>query len=333
MPEKTRIVEKTHLLTLLTSGKSRDYATLNHQLAAYIQELRDQSQAWIRLSLAFAVAGFMLFAVGTTVIVNRPDTWRQVVFGALIVIWVVVTIIFTNRLSIASKITNQGIDIVCSELDKCVLEMENRLLKRKSATAGSTEIMLTTGNGESLTPEHDLTPNYLAAQVTPFLNAITDIQHVIDEIQGRTHSLIVIKEIQKRSPISVSLDGAAEAVQLVKDTVVPWRRKHAETMARLLEQEKQAEIECKKADILEKRAHAEKDRVEATKQRGEAEKLQIENEKLRLDLYRAKIQLALDMLAQVAPNLPEAEKIAYLVKLLPPLEALVSSSYQIATPK
>jgi hypothetical protein len=187
---------------------------------------------------------------------------------------------------------------------------------------------------------HKLTPDYLVDTLGPFLAAIAEIQDIIDEIQGKEHREVVIESIVQQSPISISLDGASQAVQVVTDTVVPWRRKHAQEMARLATLEKQAEIESKKAEILEKRARAAKDRAEAgrlaaeaAKQREEAGRMKLENEKLRVELHRAKIQLALDILAQVAPNLPETEKIAYTVRLLAPLDTIVSSELEISTGK
>jgi len=184
------------------------------------------------------------------------------------------------------------------------------------------------------------TPGYLTDTLGPYLAAIAEIQNIINEIQGKEHREVVIESIVQQSPISVSLDGASQAVQVVTDTVVPWRRKHAQEMARLATLEKQAEIESKKAEVLEKRARAAKDRAEAgrlvaeaAKQREEAERMKLENEKLRVELHRATIQLALDILAQVAPNLPETEKIAYTVRLLAPLDTIVSSELEISTGK
>lgn len=190
----------------------------------------------------------------------------------------------------------------------------------------------------SETENQTLNPHFLAGSVVPYLGAIADIQHVIDEVLGQPQSKIRIKSIKQESPISVSLDGAAGAVRVVQEFVVPWKRKHAEVMAQLLEQEKRTEIESKKAEILEKRAGAAKSRAEAqrftadaTKQHEETERLKLENEKLRLDLNRAKIQLALDILKQLAPELPETEKVAYVVRLLSPLGVIVSSDLEIAT--
>jgi GAF domain-containing protein len=186
-------------------------------------------------------------------------------------------------------------------------------------------------------PLGQLTPDYLETTIIPYLKAICDIQKVLDELQRREHREVHIKAITYKSPISVSLDGAADAVQLARDEIVPWRRRHAESMACLLEQDKQLDIESKKAEILEKRVRAAKERVEkenlileADKQREEVERMRLENEKLRLELQRAKIQLALDILVQVAPSLSEQEKIAYVVRLLPPLGILVSSELEIS---
>jgi len=102
-------------------------------------------------------------------------------------------------------------------------------------------------------------------------------------------------------------------------------------MARLLELEKQADIENKKAEILEKRVHVENERVETTKKRDEAEKLKLENEKLRLDLQRAKVQLAIEVLNKIAPNLSETDRISYIVRLLPPLDLLIFSELEITS--
>jgi len=183
---------------------------------------------------------------------------------------------------------------------------------------------------------NELTPQYLTSTLSPVLNAIAEIQDIINEIQGRKSQKVAIKSIRQNSPISISLAGAAEAIQLIKRTVVPWRRKHEEKMSLLLEKEKQVEIGNRKAEISEKRARSTKERAEAVriiadvaKQREETERLRLENEKLRLELQRAKIQLALDLIAQAAPNLSETDKIEYVVKLLPSLEVIVSSDLEI----
>jgi hypothetical protein len=187
---------------------------------------------------------------------------------------------------------------------------------------------------------HSLTPDYLADTVTPFLRGIAELQAIIDEINGKERSIVRIKRLAQWSPINVNLQGGAEALEAIQDAVVPWRIKHKKEIANLQEQEKRAEIEVRKAEILEKKSLAAKSKAEAKKlaaeaarQREEAEALKLENEKQRLELHRAKIQLALDILSMVAPNLTESDKIAYVVKLLPPIDVLGSSELEVTTNK
>ena len=181
-----------------------------------------------------------------------------------------------------------------------------------------------------------LTPRFLSRSVGPYLNAVADLQYSINLVLRKSRNDVSIKLIKQTSPITVNLDGAAEAVQQIKETISPWRRKHAEKMAQLLEQEKRAEIGSRKAEILEKRARAVKDQAEAEKiyadaalQREETERIKLENDKLRLDLHRAKIDLALNLISSIAPNLTESEKISYIVMLLPPLDQLVMSQIEM----
>lgn len=177
-----------------------------------------------------------------------------------------------------------------------------------------------------------VTPYYLAKTISPFLIAIADIQRIIDDIQFRSHREVVIKSITQHTPISINLEGAAEAMKTIRDFIVPWRRNHEIKMASLEEQEKQMEIESKKAEILEMRASATKDRAKASrlnaevsKQHEEVETIRLGNQKLQLELYREKIQLGNDVLEQLAPNLSETQRIGYLVKLLPAIDELISN--------
>lgn len=191
-----------------------------------------------------------------------------------------------------------------------------------------------------LLTEKKLTPAFLSTTLNPFLSAIANLQYTISLIQGRPRREVLVKLISQNSPISINLDGASEAIQLLRETISPWRRRHAEKMARLAEREKQAEIGEKNAEILEKRARAAKDKAEteiitaeAAKLREETERIKLENERLRIDMHRAKIHLALDVLGQVAPSLSEAEKVDYVVKLLSPIDVLVLTELTLLSPK
>lgn len=183
-----------------------------------------------------------------------------------------------------------------------------------------------------------LTTKQLAEDINPYLDAVADIQHIIDEIQGRDYREVIVRAITQNSPVSISLDGASEAVNVLKETLSSWRRRHARTMATLDEQSRLMEIETKKAEILEKRARATRDRAEADKitaeaanHREEAERKKLENEKLRFELSRAKIDLAMSVLSQISTNLPETERTAYIVRMLPSLDSLIFSELTIAS--
>lgn len=52
-------------------------------------------------------------------------------------------------------------------------------------------------------------------------------------------------------------------------------------------------------------------------------------EERKFKLHGAKIQLALDVLDRIKPDLPETEKIGYVINLLEPLEVLSSSPLEL----
>jgi hypothetical protein len=204
-------------------------------------------------------------------------------------------------------------------------------------TAKSVQITFDTDIG---TIEQSLTSEYLKSTILPYLSAITDIQRILDKIQNKNSGEVKIKSISQNSPISVSLDGASQAIQTIIEYVIPWKRKYAEEIAQLSISDKQAEIETKRAEVLEKRARATKDRAESEKllaeigvKKAETTRMELENEKLRLELQRAKIQMALDVLKEIAPNIPETEKVEHLLRLLPPLDVIIFSNLEIKTDK
>jgi uncharacterized protein with HEPN domain len=185
--------------------------------------------------------------------------------------------------------------------------------------------------------ERLLTPKYLEKAVSPFATALAELQELIDSAKGREGHRIVVRSITNYSPISVSLEGAAEAATVVRDTVVGWRREHDKKLAGLVEREKETEIERQKAELLKiraeaakNRADAERIRAEAAKQIEESERQRLENERLRFELQRDKVNFALELLQKIAPTLSEPERITYVMRLLPTLETISSSPLQVA---
>jgi hypothetical protein len=204
----------------------------------------------------------------------------------------------------------------------------------QSASEMAQALITATGTGEAITiklsSEKKITPNHLANDIVPYLQAITDLQLIIDEVKARPYKGVEVRTILQGSAL-ISLEGATDAIELIMSVVVPWRYKHAQAMAKLAESEKQVQIEKARAEILASRKQLaqgiekEKAELELVKQRTEIERIEIENEKLRLELHREKIQLALDVLDRINPDLAGAEKIDYVMRILKPLEVIVSS--------
>jgi len=175
---------------------------------------------------------------------------------------------------------------------------------------------------------HPLTPQFMADTLIPYLQAVANLQQIIDQAQGNPAQLVRIKSIREGSAL-VSLEGASQAIELIMSILVPWRYKHTKAMAQLQEGEQQAKIEQIKTDILAKRLQTAKDRqtaeVSLAKQYAEVERLKLENEKLRLELDRSRVQLALEVLEKVNPDLSEIDKFRYTNQLLNTLDILTSS--------
>jgi hypothetical protein len=188
-----------------------------------------------------------------------------------------------------------------------------------------------------------LTAQHLEKDISPFLSAISEIQQIFNEILGREDSKITIKVISQNSPIGVSLEGISDTVLVIADLLNPWKRKHAKKMAELSRREKRYEIEKKRIELQEAniklknssienqaaKMEVERSSAEVAKMRAEAEKLKIENEKARLELRSSKIKLALDIVERFANDLSETKKLSYMVQVLPHLDTLTKSDYNL----
>lgn len=185
--------------------------------------------------------------------------------------------------------------------------------------------------------ETSLTSISLQSLITPYLNALTDLQNFVNEVLHRAPANeLTIKFITQNSPINVGINGAVEATQLIQETIIPWKREHAQSMAKLLEHEKMVEIEKKRAEVLQTRALAAKERIESDRLRTEinlqleqTEKLHLENEALRFEIKRKKIELAFEILNKLNLSLDEKDKVGYLMRLLPIIDILTSSELEM----
>lgn len=186
-----------------------------------------------------------------------------------------------------------------------------------------------------LRSEVPLTPFLLKNEVIPYIEALIEIQRIIDEINNEQYRPIFIKSISQGS-INVELSGGKEAIELIRDNASKWRREHSKEMAQLELDAKQAEIEKQKAEIREMESKALRDKIETEKisaevalMKAQAEKLRIENQRAELDLYRARFELALEMITKLAPNMSDSDRLMFASRLLKPLEVLTGSSLEM----
>jgi len=189
-----------------------------------------------------------------------------------------------------------------------------------------------------LSPSKALLPQHLATIVDPYLSTIANVQHIIDEIEGRNPTKVRILAITHDLPTIASIEGVQKAVETINQTIVPWKQEITESMAQLLVQEKETKVRKAEAEVFDARARATKAGfeqeqllTEAAIYQAEAERLNWEHERSRLELQHQKIQLALDFVTQIEPDLPTPEAIAYVVRLLPALDHIIASPLQVCS--
>lgn len=184
--------------------------------------------------------------------------------------------------------------------------------------------------------ESYLTVEYLEQEVVPYIKALANVQEILEDAVGGNFRVLIFG-ITRNSPITVSIDGISDALRLIQEVVTPWRRDHAERMAKLAEQEKLLLTERIKAEVLKQRASAQKDRAEAEKiiidsrmQEEYVEKIRLDNERARLQLEIEKIQLAATILAQFSGDLTDDARQVYVSRLLRPVDTILRSDLEIS---
>ena len=84
-------------------------------------------------------------------------------------------------------------------------------------------ILVGDGDAEAQT----LCPEYLSTVIAPCLDAICELQRVLDELAGRPPAEIRVLAIIQDWPISISLAEATEALLVIDDMVLPKARRSA----------------------------------------------------------------------------------------------------------
>jgi len=150
--------------------------------------------------------------------------------------------------------------------------------------------------------------------------------------------------------ITVGMDGVKDAVEVLQEIVTPWRRKNAETKAKLDVDFRQAEIKRVKAETLITNAKVARERVGISKDKSESELILSQAKKTEaeatlllaqaqqilaeIDKERAlmkiqQMELAMKLIDKYAPQLEDAKKMESVAKLLPILEQFISSNLEL----
>ncbi len=88
-----------------------------------------------------------------------------------------------------------------------------------------------------------LSPQYLLTIVTPYLETIAELQHLIDEMRGLDSHEVGINSLDLASgTLKVTMRGATEAIQLLERKVLPWRTQFVAQLGGIGEIQPQPEL-------------------------------------------------------------------------------------------
>lgn len=106
----------------------------------------------------------------------------------------------------------------------------------------------------TVTSPLELTAASLRNDIVPTLEGMESLGRAVSDVSGRPYSG-TITSISQDSPISISLSGFKEAVDLALEWVIPWRRRNAELLA--VQKLRQHELENEKATIQNRQLEVE----------------------------------------------------------------------------
>ena len=98
----------------------------------------------------------------------------------------------------------------------------------------------------------ELTLQVLADDIVPYLQALADLQSVIADLKQEAVPPITINSIAQHSTVSINVDGIGDAINVAKDTLVPWRHQQEANTADLAKaqtQFAQGIIQCFSPDL------------------------------------------------------------------------------------
>jgi hypothetical protein len=179
-----------------------------------------------------------------------------------------------------------------------------------------------------------ITASYLGNVITPFLQALADVQGVIDQSHGYVPREVVVNTIsalRQDMPIGISLSGASDAVRLLTTLILPWRKEHALVLTGVYSTSRPATSPVSGATtVITALQPTPTGQLNPNAVRVAREaNLNAAVQKVIADRQSELTELALQFLAEAAPFLGETDKQKYAAKILPPLALLAISRLQV----
>ena len=186
---------------------------------------------------------------------------------------------FPSQLSMQiqdSRVTSLSREI--SGLAGRAFELQGEL---SSLTGGAPPSLITVTSGL------ELGASSLRNEIAPTLGAFEQFQAVVGHLGGAS-SNGKVTSISQSSPVSISLSGFREAIELALEWVIPWRREHARKLAECKARQAELQNQGEEIRLGRERIQLEKDRLE--------------NRRLELAIMEGKVTLAERMLKHLDPD-------------------------------
>ena len=170
-----------------------------------------------------------------------------------------------------------------------------------------------------------VTVSYLSVALNPYLQALADLQRVIDDSHGQLPREVVINTIsalRQDLPISVSLNGASDAVRVLKSLIPPWQKKHIELLTKL---HSRASV-----DFSSQQGWAGQQSSDVTRMIRESSLNEEIANNIWTELQSELGDLALKLIADTSPLLDESDKARFVQRVLPAITTLAIGKLQVS---
>ena len=162
-----------------------------------------------------------------------------------------------------------------------------------------------------------LNPALLAGSITPYLSALAGLQAIHDKLRSQPITPVRIASIAPDSQslyLAIRIDGVSDALKLVGGPLADWRTIYFEKVILLLEMR----------GLLKPMPHRQRSLQSASVNGTSTESI----DALTRELRGAEARLGLELLNQIAPMMPEADRRSHLEPLLEHLHVLTFNALQ-----